>query len=238
MKQLTYLLVDLGAALVPFIFSFHPRLKFNRSFLPFFKANLVVTSVYLLWDMVFTNMGIWGFNPAYLTGIYLVNLPLEEVLFFICIPFACVFTYHCLTILFPFERLQKFQNGITVFLLVFLLIVGGVNWNKWYTASAFLGTALLLVYLRFVVKSTWLYRFYPIYLILLIPFFVVNGILTGTGLSEPVVWYNNQENLGIRLLSIPVEDVFYGLGLVLFNIALFLHFSRSKSPGTSVVPKS
>ena len=68
------------------------------------------------------------------------------------------------------------------------------------------------------------------YLIMLIPFFIVNGILTGTGIENEVVWYNNNENLGIRLLTIPVEDFFYGMFLIGMNIMLYelLNFSRKK----------
>ena len=60
-----------------------------------------------------------------------------------------------------------------------------------------------------------------IYLFLLIPFFIVNGILTGTGLEAPIVWYNNQENLGVRLLTIPIEDAFYGFELILLNVFFY-----------------
>jgi lycopene cyclase domain-containing protein len=61
--------------------------------------------------------------------------------------------------------------------------------------------------------------FFFSYLVMLIPFFIVNGILTGTGLEEPVVWYKPEEIAGIRMLTIPVEDVFFGMLLILLNVA-------------------
>lgn len=54
-------------------------------------------------------------------------------------------------------------------------------------------------------------------LIILVPFFIVNGILTG-GLGKTVVSYNPLHNLNIRLYTIPLENVVYRLILCTLNI--------------------
>jgi lycopene cyclase domain-containing protein len=64
-------------------------------------------------------------------------------------------------------------------------------------------------------------RFYFAFVVLLIPFFLINGILTGSFIAEPVVMYNNEENLGIRLGTIPLEDVVYGLLMLLLPITIW-----------------
>lgn len=81
--------------------------------------------------------------------------------------------------------------------------------------------ALFLLYVHIKLKPTYLGKFYITYLFILIPFFIVNGILTGTAIDGQVVWYNNAENLGIRLGTIPIEDVFYGMLLILMNVIVF-----------------
>ena len=62
---------------------------------------------------------------------------------------------------------------------------------------------------------------------MLIPFFIINGILTGSFIENEVVWYNNDENLGIRLFTIPIEDSIYAFTLILTNLAL-TEFFQSK----------
>src|SRR5688572_1798193 len=89
-----YLILNLAALAVPFVFSFHPRLKFVSEWKFFFPAVVLTGSVFIAWDILFTGMGVWSFNPEYLLGRYFMGLPLEEYLFFICIPFASVFTFH------------------------------------------------------------------------------------------------------------------------------------------------
>jgi lycopene cyclase domain-containing protein len=220
MKSL-YLLINLGTILIPFVFSFHPKLKFNLTFKPFFIANSIVALIFIAWDIGFTEMGIWGFNPDYTMGIKLWNLPIEEVLFFICIPFSCVFTYHCLNQFFTFRWNPTVEKTVVIALSVLLFLIGLFYIQKGYTAATFISLALLLVIFKFIAHVSWLPKLLSIYPVLLIPFFIVNGLLTGSWIEQPVVWYNNDENLGIRLLTIPVEDVFYGFELILLNLYFY-----------------
>jgi lycopene cyclase domain-containing protein len=94
--HLTYLLINFFSAIVPFLFSFYPAIRFNKQFKAFFVGNLIASTFFIAWDVLFTAQNVWGFNYAYTFGFKLFNLPVEEVLFFVFIPFACVFTYHCL----------------------------------------------------------------------------------------------------------------------------------------------
>lgn len=216
-----YLIIDLAAVSLPFLFSFHPKANFSKKWKYLWPAILLPGVFFLIWDEWFTRMGIWGFNPEYLTGIYLYSLPIEEILFFICIPYACVFSYEAVG---HFSK-NKFQrstaNKITPILILLFIIVGTINIQHWYTATTSLLSALFLLYIHFKLKPAYLTQFYITYLFILIPFFIVNGILTGTGIEGQVVWYNDTENLGLRLGTIPVEDIFYGMLLILMNVTLF-----------------
>jgi lycopene cyclase domain-containing protein len=214
-----YLAVDLGAASIPFLFSFHPRIRFHRMFGPAFSAIAIVAAAFILWDIYFTRLGVWGFNKEYLTGFYLDNLPIEEVLFFVCIPFSCLFTYFTLKqtifkkIRVPRDRPLAILAGVAkIIFALFHLNQRYTSWALFFCGLTFLVVAARRENIAVLVLS---------YSVLLIPFFVVNGILTGTGLPRPVVWYNNAENMGIRVLTIPIEDFFYGMILIFLNIVVF-----------------
>ena len=86
---------------------------------------------------------------------------------------------------------------------------------------------VVLVFSFYVVPRL-LKQFYLTFLVMLIPFFLVNGILTGTGIESEVVWYDNAQNLGIRLGTIPIEDVVYAFSLILLNLLLFEMFRKEK----------
>ncbi len=232
MMKYLYLLIDFFTVIIPFLFSFHPKIKFYKEWKWFIPANMVTAIIFVIWDIVFTKLGVWGFNERYLLGIYFYNLPIEEILFFICIPYACVFTYYCLNRFNKIKLSAKAEQWIVHLLSFSLLITGSILYYKLYTASVFISLAIILLLIKYFLKRDWLLKLITIYPLLLIPFFIVNGLLTGTGLQDPVVWYNNLENMGLRILTIPIEDIFYGFELILLNVFFYKLF-RSTS-GLSV----
>lgn len=233
MKSL-YLLVNLFTIFIPFIFSFHPKIRFDRSWKAFFLAALCVGTVFVVWDAIFTHLGVWGFNPRYLLGIHMAGLPLEEILFFICIPFSCVFTFFCLTKFYDLRWNDDKERIFCLFFSLILFVAAILFYERLYTFITFLTTALTCLALKFVAKVDWFGSALTVYMVLLIPFFIVNGVLTGTGIEESVVWYNDAENLGVRILTIPVEDAFYGFELILLNIYLYKRFHKNFSRQRSV----
>ncbi len=223
---MTYLLVNLGSIAIPLLFSFEKRLKFYKNWKFLFPAIFITGVFFLVWDYFFTQWGVWGFNEMHLLGVYVLGLPIEELMFFFCIPYACVFGYEVLNHFIKRDLLGKYSMKITIFLIAFLAFQAYLYRGLAYTfATCLFGTLFLLVQL-FVFKTKKLGRFYLAYLVLLIPFLVVNGILTGTGIEEEVVWYNNNENLSIRMLTIPIEDVFYGMLLILMNLTIYEHLKE------------
>ena len=218
----TYLLINILSVSIPFLFSFHPRLKLYRKWYAIIPAIFIPGVVFIIWDILFTHWGVWGFNPVHLSGVYWLGLPLEEWLFFICIPYACLFTYFCLNLLIKRDFLESYSKPISRILIVALMAIALINADRAYTSTTFLATALFLSMHLLILKSDYLGRFYLAYLVIfLFPFLIVNGILTGSFLVEPVVWYNNAENLSLRIFTIPIEDFVYGFLLYLMNVTVF-----------------
>ena len=228
MEHWLYIFINLGAISIPFIAGFDKRLQFYKRWRFLFPAMAFTMLVFIPWDMLKTHLGVWGFNPRYLLGIYIGNLPLEEWMFFVAIPYACVFTYHSLHYLVRRDYLGKYADKFSLGLAIVLLIIGMLNTDRLYTTVTFLATGSFLLVHRFFIRGRYMGRFYLMYFVTLIPFFIVNGILTGSFIPGEVVFYDNTQNLGIRLGTIPVEDMVYGLLMLLMNVTWF-EFLKWKS---------
>jgi lycopene cyclase domain-containing protein len=204
----------------PLCLSFDKKVAYYKKIPRLIIPLILVSGLFLVWDQWFTVNGIWGFNPEYVSGIYFGKLPLEEVLFFAVVPYNCLFIYEVVGAYFNPPN-NAFLNRM--FILPFcllgsvLLIKNSLGWYPYTAVPLSLIMALLLVFHQ----PNWLSQFVLTYLICLIPFLVVNGLLTGAATESPVVWYNEKDFSGWRLLTIPLEDLFYNFDLLLGFVLLF-----------------
>ncbi len=210
-----YLHLDLFTLLGPLALSFDRKVAFYKSWRHLALPMLLAGSFYIVWDAVFTQLGVWHFNYAHLLGPSLLGLPLEEWLFFIVVPYACVFVYECYRCYTRPRLAAPALRIVTLVLIVLLLGVGLLNLSRWYTSVTFLLTATALGVHYAIFKTRYLENIYIGWLICLLPFFLVNGVLT----ALPVVLYNDIYNLGIRLYTIPIEDTAYGFLLYLLIVS-------------------
>ena len=220
-----YLLLNLFTLSYPLYKSFDKRVNYYGKWRFIGTSIVVVGTFFIIWDHVFTIRGVWSFNPDYLLGIYFLSLPLEEWLFFLTVPFACVFIHEVLKYFVKSDPLNKFSKAITFSLIVLFILLAFSNLERQYTFVNFLVGALTLAVHWVVFGNKHLGRFYLTYFVHLIPFLLVNGVLT----ALPVVEYNNMENLGIRLFTIPIEDTVYSMSLLFMNLSIYEYLlSKSK----------
>ena len=229
MIQYTYALILFFTIIICFIASFDKRLLFNQHFGAFIKAAILVAIPFIAWDVWFTSKGVWWFNTDYTLGIVIAGLPIEEWLFFICIPFSCVFTYYCFDKFFKLDWLSGFNNMIVFATVIVCALVALLHHDKIYTLVTALATMLTVIYLHFIARADWISKASLIYTVLMLGFFPVNGVLTGTGLESPIVNYNPKDFSGIRLLTIPIEDAVYGYTQFLLVIYFFKKIKTNKS---------
>ena len=163
-----------------------------------------------------------------ITGYHLINLPIEEVLFFFVVPFCCVFIYECIKQYFPRMEDQAIYTKLAWVLAIILIVFAILNFSRRYSFYTFSLNAVFLIALLLIKRKypfVHILRIFVSYAVMLIPFLVVNGFLT----AIPVVLYNDVENLGIRIYTIPVEDIFYGMLLIFADILCYEMILHRKS---------
>ena len=103
-----YLGVLIICAFLPLLIGYyHPRSPIRKQWKAAWIAITVSSIPFLIWDIFATYRGHWNFNPRYNLGLYVFNLPIEEVLFFFVIPYCCLFSWTVLK--FALNHFRPFQ---------------------------------------------------------------------------------------------------------------------------------
>ena len=223
-KNFTYLILLVASVSVPLALSFDKKVQYYKNLKYILPAILVAAAAFLVWDINFTEAKIWGFHPEYNIGLHYFGLPIEEWLFFLVIPYACVFIYEVLKV---YLAKYEFANYFIIFSLLLMVGFALISYffrQQIYTFFTFLLSAIYLGYTVFRNQfKQHITKFYFAYFVSLIPFIIVNGILT----SLPVVEYNSLHIMNIRLISIPVEDFSYFF-LMLLMVTTIYEFLKER----------
>jgi lycopene cyclase domain-containing protein len=219
-----YLLFNIIVFACPFIASYFGEKGYLPQLKPFAAVLLFVSLPFIIWDHFVTDY-FWSFNPAYTTGLKIGNLPIEEVLFFVTVPYACLFVWIII------ERKMKVKeqvNSLFPFLFIALIPIGSwyVMRGLEYTGSVYVvfGTIALID----MVTKTHLFqnrKLYTFFLICMGLMLVFNGYLT----ARPVVTYSEAVKTNIHIGSIPIEDFVYGMSLLSASVWVYKRF-REKKP--------
>jgi isorenieratene synthase len=211
--QSAYLLFDLLVLAGPLGLSLlrGPTQWFHR----WSKASvaLLAAAPWVLWDVLVTGRH-WDFSEAYVLGPRVASLPLEEWGFFVVVPFACLFSWEIL-LRGPEEAPRGGPTARWVEgafgALGMVAGAAAASWLPPYTSLALMSTASALVVDAAADTGVFLRVRGAAYAVLVAALTVVfNNVLTGL----PIVVYVEEAQLGWRIVTMPVEDLGFGLGLV------------------------
>jgi lycopene cyclase domain-containing protein len=212
-----YLLFHILVILGPLTLSFDKEVRYFSYWRFSFLAIFTMMIPFVLWDSLVTGAH-WWFNSKYTLGIRLAGLPLGEWLFFLTVPFACLFVWQIIVT----RNDTKLMNSLRgLYHLAWLFISTGIIlfvMGKEYTGLVLMALALALTLDRGLKTNVLLQtRTIKYIIIITILMFIFNGYLT----ARPVVLYGEEYQLGIRLFTIPLEDFGYGYSLILLNTILY-----------------
>lgn len=224
-KNFTYLIILAASLAAPLILSFDKKVQYYKNLKYILPAILVSAAIFLVWDIKFTAAQVWSFNPEYTIGKEFKGLPIEEWLFFIVIPYSCVFIYEVLKFYFPKQEYANPFLAFSLLLIVGFALISYFFRHQAYTFLTFLFSAVYLGYTVFRNRfKQHITKFYFSYFVSLVPLLIVNGILT----SLPVVKYNTACILNIRILNIPVEDFSYFFLMLLMVTTIYENLKESR----------
>lgn len=204
----------------PFALSFDKKVAFYKFWPGLFLGILINAILFIGWDYWFTISGVWSFSTIYTFSLRLLELPIEEWSFFFVVPYASVFIYACLRAYFKPGLFKELSNVISIVFMLICAVWIFLYHEKTYTLVNSSIALFVLALHHFYLKRDWMMWFWFAYFVHLIPFFIINGVLTGAITPEPVVFYNASEIIGLRLVTIPIEDSIYALSCLLIPISI------------------
>ncbi len=190
----------------------------NIRWKPLLKSYMLVSLPFIIWDMLATSAGHWGFNENYTLGLNIAGIPIEEILFFISVPFVCLSVY----LVCKKYITDSYSTNKVKFLLVLpaTALIASVLFGFGGSYTFVVGASGLaaIVALWFNPKILAAKSFWAFMAISFVLFFFANSFLT----ALPIVTYGGLAITGFRIGTIPIEDFVYNFALFSFFIISYV----------------
>lgn len=225
-----YFLFNLIVLSGPLALSFDKKVNFKQ-YWPFVFPAIVFGSLpHLIWDF-FATGHFWHYNPRFISGIYAGSLPLEEILFFLTVSYAVIFTWEVFLAYFPNKILMMSQTLMTIMnfcILSAYFFQLSLGWT--YTSLVFLVMAFVLCAEIFFKNkhSVWYQSLWYCFLVL---FFVMIPIANGYLTARPIVEYYDVYRSGKQLFTIPMKNFLFGLSHISLVLTLYAALKVRKHYG-------
>jgi lycopene cyclase domain-containing protein len=213
----TFLWLNIIVVLIPLALSFHKKIALYKEFAFILPAIILPSVFFIVWEHYFLELGVWSFNPAYITGNLWFGMPVEEVMYYFCIPFACLFLYAASLIFISRDVFRAFERYLGIGLVILSIFMTYFFRQRIYASVAFMLLAFTILFRIWAGKRKSLSRFYLGFLICLPLFFIVQLLLTGL----PVITYDPQHITTLHIFSVPVENLIAFLVLLLWNVGIY-----------------
>ena len=215
--QIEYSLLNILIFIGPLFLSFDRKVNYFQYWSKVFISIGIVMIPFLIWDMAVSGIH-WHFNHNFTLPFHFYGMPLSEFLFFLTVPFACLFIWQ---IIVTNKPIIWINNRIFLYLISIIGIFAFgffILWGKIYTSIVCFSFTFTIFFDR-TMKTNLLSqkRTYLYLLILTGLIFIFNGYLT----ARPIVLYEPKYLTNIRIWTIPIEDFGYGYTLILLCTIIF-----------------
>lgn len=177
----TYLLLALSIALLSVVLFGNRIVRSSKEWKYALPAALIISILFSTLSQLLGNTQIATYNKHLITGFFIGSLPFEERLFCVVMPFAGLGLYSYLNMRFPDNNPDRFS--LTVSNLLLGLCIAMAFFGYWleniYDICLYTAVGLLILFVEYVNKLRFMYRFYRSWLAGVVLFYPVYFVMTG-----------------------------------------------------------
>lgn len=225
LKNFIFLGILILIFIIPLSYAVTGKYNFRNKLRYGMPAIFITGFMFLLWDIRFTEVGIWSYDPHYTIGLFHKSLPLEQWMVYLVFPLTALLVYEILKNRFRSLDLNNIYTAVSLLMVVAFAVIAYLFRARVYTFFSFLFTTIYLAYTIFrrQFKSN-LTHFFLTFFIVLIPYLILNWILTWNLAIE----YHQEQVLNVWIGMMPVENFVYLFLLLLINITVYEYLSVKK----------